>query len=92
MQNERIYEPMVAGCSVACREGCAGLRGLCVTCVHRLTCAFARRATRPVLCCEEFEGELNERGTGIGSGHMRSDRAALANREWYPGLRSHSWN
>jgi hypothetical protein len=33
------------------------LRGLCATCVHASTCTYPRDPKRPVMHCEEFEGE-----------------------------------
>ena len=32
-------------------------RGLCSTCIHASECTYPRNLNRPVLQCEEFEGE-----------------------------------
>ena len=32
-------------------------KGLCETCVHAKECSYTRDPSRPVLLCEEFEGE-----------------------------------
>lgn len=60
--------------------------GLCVTCKHTDHCDFPRAAGHAVLTCDEFEGESVIRRRALVPQPAMTERAALANREWYPGL------
>ncbi len=60
--------------------------GLCVTCKHTEHCDFPRREGHAVLTCDEFEGDSVVRRHALVPRPAMTERAALANREWYPGL------
>ena len=52
-------------------------KGLCETCVHAAECTFPRNPDRPVMCCDEFEGELKS-AQEENSAQESSDRAHAA--------------
>lgn len=60
--------------------------GLCTTCVNEPVCTFPRSVDRPVMTCEEFDGVVEVKPRLAVESPRLSERFAVANREWFPGL------
>ncbi len=62
--------------------------GLCTTCVNQNDCTFSRSAARPLLHCDEFDGQTQPPTRIPAARQDERPRWLAANREWYPGLRN----
>lgn len=60
--------------------------GLCTTCVNEPVCTFPRSVDYPVTSCDEFEGGVEVKPLRSLEGSRLTERFAVANREWFPGL------
>lgn len=60
--------------------------GLCTTCENEPNCTFPRSAGHPVVSCDEFKGAVAVTPRRAEAIPRVSERFAVANREWFPGL------
>lgn len=60
--------------------------GLCTSCSNASDCTFPRSMTGPVIECDEFEGIVAVAPATRPADPEPTNRFAVANREWYPGL------
>lgn len=79
---QQLPKPMSPRARVANREW---YPGLCTTCANESTCTFPRSADHPVLSCDEFVGAVEVKPRAV-QNPRASERSAVANREWFPGL------
>jgi len=84
--DKHVDEPALVPNTLVAHKNRSIRQGLCETCKHADNCTFPLYDDRPVLQCEEFEGETNETVQHIASPEIETNHERVSDKEKLLGL------